>query len=225
MEATSERRAYRAARLIDGVADRPLADHALVVEGAQIAWVGPSGELPPGVEVRDLGDATLLAGLVDCHVHLVWGSSASPHELVAREAPERTVLRAAARARQHLDAGITTVRDAGATDALSVPVARAIEDGDLPGARVIACGRAVAMTGGHAWVLGREADGADAVRAAVRAEIKGGARAIKLMASGGVHGEHEQVDQVQLTLDELRAGVEEAHKVGRVVAAHAYTPP
>ena len=225
MEGTTGKRAYRAARLIDVVADRTLRDHAIVVEGSQIAWIGPFSSLAAGIDVRDLGDVTLLPGFVDCHVHLVWGSSAAPHDLVARETPVRTVLRAAARARQHLDAGVTTVRDAGATDGLSIPVAQAIDAGDLPGARVIACGRAVAMTGGHAWVLGREADGADAVRAAVRTEIKDGARAIKLMASGGVHGEREQVDQVQLTLEEMQAGVTEAHKAGCVVAAHAYTPP
>jgi len=224
MSAGAERRAYRATRLIDGVAERPLADHAAVIEGARIDWVGPAAELPLGLAVDDLGDVTLLPGLVDCHVHLVWDASAAPHEVTARESPERTVLRAVTHARQQLDAGVTTVRDLGASDGLSIPLAQAVAAGDVPGPRIVASGRAVAMTGGHGWFLGQEADGADAVRAAVRAQIKAGARSIKLMASGGVYGEHEQVDQPQLTLEELRAGVEEAHKAGCIVAAHAYAP-
>ena len=224
MSARPDRRAYRAARLIDGLAERPLADHAIVVESAEITWAGPAGAVPPGVPVHDLGDVTLLPGLVDCHVHLVWDASAAPHEVVARETPARTALRAAARAREQLDAGVTTVRDVGASDGVSVPLAQAVAHGDVIGPRIVACGRAIAMTGGHGWFLGREADGPDAVRAAVRAELKAGARAIKLMASGGVYGEHEFVDQPQLTLDELRAGVEEARKGKCTVAAHAYAP-
>jgi imidazolonepropionase-like amidohydrolase len=79
------------------------------------------------------------------------------------------------------------------------------------------------MTGGHAWFLGREADGPDAVRQAVRDELKGGANCIKFMASGGVYGHAEEPGAPQLTVEEMRAGVEEAHKAGRKVAAHAYS--
>src|SRR3712207_7578923 len=71
------------------------------------------------------------------------------------------------------------------------------------------------MTGGHAWFLGREADGPDAVRHAVRDELKGGASCIKFMASGGVYGHAEEPGAPQLTIEEMRAGVEEAHKTGR----------
>ncbi len=216
-------KAYRAARLIDGVSGGTIEDGAVLVEEDRISSVGPAADLPPGTETVELGDATLLPGLVDAHVHLVWSASAEPHELVARESHALTVLRCARNAALHLAAGVTTVRDLGATGGLSIDVARAVELGVLPGPRVIAAGRAITMTGGHGWFLGREADGADAVRRAVREEMKSGATCIKLMASGGVYGHAEEPGSPQLTVEEMRAGVEEAHKAGRKVAAHAYS--
>jgi len=198
-------------------------DGAVVVEDGRIASVGPARGLSPNTETVDLGDVTLMPGLVDAHVHLVWDASAKPHEVVERESRALTVLRCAKNAALHLRAGVTTVRDLGATDGLSIDVARAVELGLLPGPRVVAAGRAIAMTGGHGWFLGREADGADAVRRAAREEMKAGAACIKLMASGGVYGHAEEPGSPQLTPEEMRAGVEEAHKAGRRVAAHAYS--
>lgn len=215
--------AYRAARVFDGISERAIEDAAVAVDGNRISAVEPAGDLPPGTEVVDLGDATLLPGLIDAHVHLVWSASAEPHELVARESRALTVLRCARNAALHLAAGVTTVRDVGATDGLSVDVARAVKLGVLPGPRVVAAGRAIAMTGGHGWFLGREADGPDAVRRAVREELKSGATCIKLMASGGVYGHAEEPGSPQLTVEEMRAGVEEAHKASRKAAAHAYS--
>jgi imidazolonepropionase-like amidohydrolase len=215
--------AYKAALVIDGVSEQPVEDGVVVIEDERIASVGSAANLPPDADVVDLGDVTLLPGLIDAHVHLVWNASAEPHELVAREGRALTALRCAHSAALHLRAGVTTVRDTGATDALSVDVARAVELGVLPGPRVVAAGRVVAMTGGHAWFLGREADGPDIVRYAVRDELKGGASCIKFMASGGVYGHGEEPGAPQLTVEEMRVGVEEAHKAGRKVAAHAYS--
>ena len=215
--------AYRAARVFDGTSEGVIGDGAVVVEDGRIASVGPARGLSPNTEAVDLGDVTLMPGLVDAHVHLVWDTSAKPHEVVERESRALTVLRCAKNAVLHLRAGVTTVRDLGATDGLSIDVARAVELGLLPGPRVVAAGRAIAMTGGHGWFLGREADGADAVRRAAREEMKAGAACIKLMASGGVYGHAEEPGSPQLTPEEMRAGVEEAHKAGRRVAAHAYS--
>jgi imidazolonepropionase-like amidohydrolase len=215
--------AYRVARVFDGVSEQVIEDGVVVVEEGRIASVGPTRDLPSNVEVVDLGDATLLPGLIDAHVHLVWSASAEPHEVVERESRALTTLRCAANAALHLRAGVTTVRDVGATDGLSIDIARAVELGVLPGPRVVAAGRAIAMTGGHGWFIGREADGAEAVRHAVRSELKAGATCIKLMASGGVYGHAEEPGSPQLTVEEMRAAVEEAHKAGRKVAAHAYS--
>ncbi len=193
------------------------------MEGGSIVSVDPEEDIPSGAEVVDLGDATLMPGLVDAHVHLVWSASAEPHELVARESQALTVLRCARNALLHLHAGVTTVRDVGASEGLSVDIARAVEKGIIRGPTIIAAGRAIAMTGGHGWFLGREADGAEAVRHAVREEMKAGATCIKLMASGGIYGHAEEPGSPQLTVEEMRAGVEEAHKAERKVAAHAYS--
>ena len=214
---------YRAARVFDGVSEHATEDGAVLVEDGRIASVGSVADLPAGVGITDLGDATILPGLIDAHVHLVWSASAEPHEVVERESRALTALRCANNAALHLHAGVTTVRDVGATDGLSIDVARAVGLGVLRGPRVIAAGRAIAMTGGHGWFLGREADGAEAVRHAVRSELKAGATCIKLMASGGVYGHAEEPGSPQLTVEELRVAVEEAHKAGRRVAAHAYS--
>jgi imidazolonepropionase-like amidohydrolase len=215
--------AYRAARIFDGVSEQVVENGAVVVEDGRIASVGEARALPPGVEVVDLGDVTLLSGLIDAHVHLVWSASAEPHEVVERESRALTTLRCAANAALHLGAGVTSVRDVGATDGLSIDIARAVELGVISGPRVVAAGRAIAMTGGHGWFIGREADGVEAVRHAVRSELKAGTGCIKLMASGGVYGHAEEPGSPQLTVEELRAGVAEAHKAGRKVAAHAYS--
>jgi imidazolonepropionase-like amidohydrolase len=217
------RTTYRAARVFDGVSEHATEDGAVLVEDGRILSLGPAAGLPAGAEITDLGDVTLLPGLIDAHVHLVWSASAEPHEVVERESRALTALRCANNAALHLRAGVTTVRDVGATDGLSIDVARAVGLGVLRGPRVIAAGRAIAMTGGHGWFLGREADGAEAVRHAVRSELKAGATCIKLMASGGVYGHAEEPGSPQLTVEELRVAVEEAHKAGRRVAAHAYS--
>jgi imidazolonepropionase-like amidohydrolase len=178
------------------------------VEDGRILSLIPAVDLPAGAEITDLGDVTLLPGLIDAHVHLVWSASAEPHEVVGRESSALTALRCANNAGLHLHAGVTTVRDVGATGGLSVDVARAVELGILLGPRVIAAGRAIAMTGGHGWFLGREADGPDAVRRAAREEMKAGATCLKLMASGGVYGHAEEPGSPQLTVEEMRAGVD-----------------
>ncbi len=215
--------AYRAKQIVDGISENAIEDGAVIVESASIVSVVSGEDIPSGAEVVEFGDATLMPGLVDAHVHLVWNASAEPHEVVARESQALTVLRCARNALLHLHAGVTTVRDVGASEGLSVDIARAVEEGIIPGPRVIPAGRAIAMTGGHGWFLGREADGAEAVRRAVREEMKAGAACIKLMASGGIYGHAEEPGSPQLTVEEMRTAVEEAHKAGRKVAAHAYS--
>ncbi|HEY9420235.1 MAG TPA: amidohydrolase family protein, partial [Thermoanaerobaculia bacterium] len=130
--------AYRAARVFDGVSEHAIEDGAVLVEDGRILSLGPAAGLPAGAEITDLGDVTLLPGLIDAHVHLVWSASAEPHEVVERESRALTALRCANNAALHLRAGVTTVRDVGATDGLSIDVARAVGLGVIRGPRVIA---------------------------------------------------------------------------------------
>lgn len=214
---------YRVRRVFDGEDMSDSGPRLVVVDGPDVVDVAPDRR-SPGLPVTDLGDVTVLPGLVDAHVHLVWDGSVAPEARVAADGPVHTAFRAAAHAAAHLRAGVVAVRDLGSTDALAIAVARAVDDGLVRGARVIAAGRAITMTGGHVHCIGREADGVDGVRHAVRAELKGGAGCIKLMASGGVLGPPSEIPgAVQLTAAELAVAVEEAHRARRTVAAHAHS--
>ncbi|UCF93655.1 MAG: amidohydrolase family protein [Desulfobacterales bacterium] len=132
-----------------------------------------------------------------------------------------TALKAAAFARQTLMAGVTSVRDMGGKAGIDLGLKQAIKAGIVAGPRLLVSGQLICMTGGHGWQLGREADGVDEVRKAAREQIKAGVDIIKLMATGGVLTPAVEPGSEQLTEDELRAGVGEAHKAGKKTATHA----
>jgi imidazolonepropionase-like amidohydrolase len=181
-----------------------------------------AADTPIAGEQLDCRGAFIIPGLIDCHVHL--SGSGDPKELnAARDAPlAERAWKAETYARATLHAGITTVRDLGAADRLNIEMARAVEAGLIEGPRMLAAGLGVTMTGGHGHgFLATEADGPDAVRRAVREQLRAGATAIKLFASGGVMTEGVDPRSPSFTEEELRAGVEEAHKAFRVVGAHA----
>lgn len=209
--------------LFDGRAVRTRA--GVLVSDATIAWVGSHPRAPrearAATEVEGKGK-TLTPGLIDCHVHLCFDGSADV-EGERRDLTEpRAAVKAVRNAARHLERGVTTVRDLGGVGLVTCEVARAVEEGIVPGARVIASGRALTITGGHGhtW-FAQQVDGPDAVRAAVREQIRGGARSIKVVATGGVLTPGIPVDFTAFTPEELEAAVDEAHKWGRPAAAHA----
>lgn len=212
------------ARLVDGTGAAPVPGAWLVVEGDRIAEVH-AGALPAGRfdATVDLEGRTCLPGLIDLHVHLCWNGSADPAEVNAREGRELTLLRMVAHARETLERGVTTVRDVGCIDDLSLVLDRAIRAGAVPGPRLIACGRTIMMTGGHDPFWGVFCDGPWACAAGVRGQAYRGARVIKVAATGGVYGraEGEEVGTSELTLEELTAACREAHRLGLRVASHA----
>jgi imidazolonepropionase-like amidohydrolase len=169
----------------------------------------------------DAPDATLLPGLIDCHVH--FAMSGGPDWLSEMQEPYAlSCWRAAIHARKTLEAGFTTVRTLGGRPGADPALRDAQVAGILEAPRVVAANLAICMTGGHGSWIGREADGPDDVRKAVREQLKAGADCIKLIATGGVMTPGVEPGAQQLTDDELRAGIHEAHKAGRKVTAHAH---
>jgi len=206
--------------LIDGTGAEPVNGRAVVVDNGRIAAVVSDAQAPRGERV-DLAGHTLLPGLINCHVHLCLGAEADPVRPLRDEPLGVTVIKALLRARESVEAGVTTVRDLGGRDYAEMSVRRAIHEGWAPGPRILAAGKAICMTGGHGWWVGREADGPDDSRRAVREQLKAGADVIKLIATGGVMTPGVEPGASQLTPDEMRAAIDEARKAGRRTAAHA----
>lgn len=215
--------ALRHARVIDGCG-RTLERATILIQDGRIAAVGTERQVsvPRGAVTIDARGMTVLPGLIDCHVHLCLGADADVVRAIREEDPALTLLKAARFARLTLEAGFTTVRDLGARDHGIFALQRAIGTGIAPGPRILAAGLAICMTGGHARFIGRQADGPVGVVQAVREQLAAGAEVIKFIASGGVLTPGTSPDCAQMTFEELSAGMEEARRAGRRVAAHAH---
>jgi imidazolonepropionase-like amidohydrolase len=194
-----------------------------VVDGGVVVSVGAAAEAPP-LEVKrriDLEGKTLMPGLIDAHVHLCLDASVDPAGFITGVSAADLALHASAHAAATLAAGVTTVRDLGGRSHVDLSVRDAVAAGMIAGPRILAAGEMICMTGGHGWMFGRQADGPDEVRKAVREQLRAGADVIKFMATGGICTEGVEPGQAQLGPDELKAGVVEAHRAGRPAAAHA----
>ena len=211
---------------IDGrviVGDGRLLERATVLVQDEKIWkIAQSGmNIPKGAQKIPLDGQTLLPGFIDCHIHICLDGSPDPVAVNLSESPTITTLKAAGSARRMLMAGITTVRDMGGTGGIDFGLKQAIATGLIPGPRMLISGRLICMTGGHGWQVGLEANGPDEVRKAAREQIKAGVDVVKLMATGGVMTPAVEPGSEQFTEEELRAGVEEAHKAGKKTATHA----
>jgi len=195
----------------------------VIVEGERIVRVADgNASIPVDAHRIDLCNHMLLPGFIDCHVHLCLDGSANPAAAVSGYNLPMLTLQTSEFARNTLMAGVTTVRDMGGIEFVNISIRDAVRNGLIPGPRILASGRLVCMTGGHGWQFGgREADGPHEVRKAVREQIRAGCDVVKLMATGGVLTRGSEPGSPQMTDEELRAGVEEAHKAGRITAAHA----
>ena len=217
-------RIIRNVLVVDGLG-RTLPRATVLIKGDRITAVGDARQLaaPRGAVRIDGRGLTLLPGLMDCHVHLCLGGDADVIQTIQQDDPALTLLKAARHARQTLEAGFTTVRDVGSRDHSIFQLKRAIEAGLLPGPRIAAAGRAICMPNGHARFIGQEADGPEAVVAAVQAQVEAGAEVVKFIASGGVLTPGTSPDSPQMTPEELAAGMAAARRAGRRVAAHAHS--
>jgi imidazolonepropionase-like amidohydrolase len=225
--------AIKAGRLLDVEAGRVVQNQVILIDGERITAVGAAGStpIPAGAQVIDLSGATVLPGLIDAHTHL----TSNPH-LHGYSSLSVSDMRAAMygvrAARDTLQAGFTMVRDVGASGYGDVALRDAINDGDTPGPRMLVAGYALGIKGGHCDnnLLAPEykdvgngvADGPWAARSKVREMAKYGADLIKICATGGVLSKGDAAGAQQYTLEEMQAIVQEAHKLGRRVAAHAH---
>jgi len=207
-------------------------DQAIVIENDKIVSVGAAKDANiTGAKVVDLSQATVLPGMIDAHTHLTMDPGHFGYDGLAISTP-REALIGAKNARITLLAGFTTVRNVGAGGYSDIALRDAVNAGDIPGPRILASGPALGITGGHCDndLLPYEfhstaegvADGVEAVQHKVREVIKYGADVIKICATGGVLSKGDDPNASQFTLEEMKAIVADAHRLGRKVAAHAH---
>ncbi len=223
--------AIRAGRMLDVRSGELKTNITILVRDGKIAAVDENMRLPSDAQVIDLSQATVLPGLIDSHTHLTGDNRYFGYRGLGIS-EMRQALFGVVGARKVLEAGFTTARDVGAPGYADVALRDAINDGDIPGPRLLVSGPALGITGGHCDdnLLPAEydhrargvADGPWAVRAKVRENVKYGANLIKFCATGGVLSKGDDPGATQYTLEEMQAIVEEAHKLGRKVAAHAH---
>ncbi|NLA43992.1 amidohydrolase family protein [Candidatus Saccharibacteria bacterium] len=210
--------------LIDGRSDELQKNVDILINQGLIESVSnDSISVDDDTKIIDAAGRTVLPGLFDCHVHLMWTGSTQPAAEVGNELDTYVAIKASEIARRFLRLGVTTVRDAGSRGTTVISLARAVRDKLTIGPRVVTCGPFICMTGGHCWDAGIEADGADETRKKARKLLRDHPDLgfLKIMATGGMYGADEDPGSPQYTLEEIRPIVEEAHKQGKKVASHA----
>ncbi len=234
----SKRIAVRAGRLLDGKSDSAVANVLILVENDRIVSVSAGGTAPAGVEVVDLSKATVLPGFVDTHTHLLLNGDITSEDydvqLLKQSIPYRAIL-SARNARIALEHGFTAMRDLETEGAMyaDVDIKNAIANGEVPGPRMQVATRAMTPTGmypllGYSWELQvpkgvQYVDGVDGARKAVREQVMYGADWIKYYSDRKYHFETDGVlhSMVNFTDEEAKAIVDETHRLGKKVAAHA----
>ena len=213
--------------LIDGTDRAPLEQSVVIIEGDRITAVTTMAEvgdsLAEGTQIVDCANKTLIPGLIDAHVHLTFSGDQDVRQTIRTleaETAEALAIRTLTNAQQALKAGITTVRDCGGRGLTTLRVRDAIHAGLAIGPRILACGMPITPTAGHLHWCGLRADGEDGVRHATRQMVEAGADFIKMMATGGYMTAGSNPRMPQYTAKEMALIVEEAHRLGRHVAAH-----
>lgn len=216
---------FSADRLWRGTRGSALVDAVVVVEGPIIVWAGASADLPneyADAPRRHLEGCTLMPGLIESHAHLSYDGGAGTKARSFQRSPAALVAIMLGSARELLSVGVTTVRDLGARDNLSVEARDLITEGIAAGPRVLVAGAQITTTGGHTWQNHARADTPEMLRKLVKIQHKAGVDLIKINVTGGFMTPGSAPHRAQFSDDELTAMVEEAHRLGKRVAAHAH---
>lgn len=234
--AQSKIKAIKAGKMIDVISGTVLSNQIILIENSIIIEIGSGIVIPENAEIIDLSNATVLPGLMDCHTHLTFQPGDNYYEDIFRKTPIDYAMLAHNYAKRTLYSGFTMVRDVGADQLIDISLRNAINRGDIEGPRMLVSTFTIGATGGHAdltgfnpnidWKYNKDftgvADGENEIRKRVRNNVKWGADWIKVSATAGVLSEEESAGAPQYSLDELKMIVEEAHRWGRNVAAHAH---
>ena len=190
----------------------------ILTENGIIIQIGDLKGLPSNIRTLDLHGRTLMPGLFNCHVHITSNPDPRAQKPTSQAA---LTIQAINNLALHLSSGVTYVRDVGSAEFIDIELREAVNDGRVQGPDMQVSGRCICMTGGHGWNTGRQADGADECRKAAREMLRAGADWIKVMATGGVMTKGVEPGAEQLSVEEMTAIAEEAHKKGVRVCTHA----
>lgn len=206
------------ANILDVIGETTIKNGSVLVEDGTIKEVGANIAVPEGAKVIDLGGKTMLPGIFNCHVHMCSDAGNGRREQISDAS---AAIRGIKNLRTLVNSGVTYIRDAGSPHYIDIDLHEAQLRGDIVAPEMQTAGRCICMTGGHGHDNGREADGPDDCRKAAREQLKAGATWIKVMATGGVMTKGVEPGSPQLTEEELRAAIEEAHKAGAKSFTHA----
>lgn len=215
-----------AARLFDGTGAEAIDDAFLQIEEGKVKRVGRRAELgSTAADARDLGDATILPGLINMHTHLTLSGSMQVLADALNDTYEIKMMRAVEHARQAIESGVTTIRDCGTLNSIVFAIREASKQGLIKGPHVWASGDVLTSTGGHCYFFGVECDSVDDVRRAVRRQVKAGADFVKVMATGGGITPNTFPAQPQFDREAMVALVDDTTRLGRYVSAHCHGTP
>ena len=217
----------KADRIIDGTGDKPLDVGAVLIEDDRIVAVDRQSEFTTiesedGVDVIDLPGQSVMPGMFETHAHMHCTSDADAFKNVIADDDETLLLRSAGNVRAALAAGVTTMQDLGSKNDIAFRIRHAIQDGIIPGPRLLVAGTPITTTAGHCHMFGTEADTPDQVVTAVRRQARLGADCIKIMATGGNFTPRSNVKAAQYPADTLRAAVRDAERLGMRVNSHCH---